>query len=57
VHVDSLAAEHLADERARFGLLERQQPVGTLDHGDPGPEPGEYLGKLGADGAAAQHQK
>ena len=31
VHVNSLAAEHLAEQRARLWLLQGQQPAGALD--------------------------
>ena len=53
-HVDALAREHLGDQRARLGLLGRQQPLRPLDDRHLRSEPGEDLGELDADGATPQ---
>ena len=54
---DAFVGEHVGQQRGRFRLVGREQPVAVLDHGDPDPEPGEDLRQLTADRAAAEHHQ
>ena len=49
--------EHLREERRGLRLVDRREPVGVLDDGDPHPEAGEHLREFAPDRAAAEdHQ-
>jgi len=52
---DAFSPENLADQPARLRLLRRQQAVRRFDDRDRGPEPGERLSQLNADGTAADN--
>jgi hypothetical protein len=54
---EALGREYPAEQLARLGLLDRQQAVQGLDHGDGGAEAGKDLGELQSDRATAEHQK
>ena len=56
-HADALAGEDLRKQVTGLGFLERHQPAERLDHGDPRAEPGEDLGELDPDRAAAEHDE
>ena len=52
--LDALARRRRrVDQRARLGLLEREQPVGDLEDGDRDPEPGEDLANSTTDRPSA----
>ena len=56
-HFDPVGPEALGDQLGELGVLARQQAIVGLDLGHLGAEPGEALGKLAADGAAAHHDE
>lgn len=56
-HGDRVGLQGLGDSGGRGGVLPGQQPPSGLHDRDGGPEPGEGLGELAADGPAAQHHE
>lgn len=52
---DAFASEHLADEAAEFGFLERRQPGLEFEYRDLDAEPVPQLGLFESDGVAAEH--